>query len=64
MAIPAPSVTDEDIQQQVVNELKWDAEVEAPHSTAMPDSLKDRIATANRPGPRRGIAQPPSCSPS
>ena len=29
MAIPAPSVTDEDIQQQVVNELKWGAEVEA-----------------------------------
>ena len=29
MAIPAPALTDEDIRQQVVNELKWDAEVEA-----------------------------------
>jgi osmotically-inducible protein OsmY len=29
MAIAAPALTDEDIQQQVVNELKWDAEVEA-----------------------------------
>lgn len=29
MAIPAPALTDEDIQQQVVNELKWHAEVEA-----------------------------------
>ena len=27
MAIPAPALTDEDIQQQVVNELEWDAEV-------------------------------------
>lgn len=29
MAIRAPAVTDEGIQQQVVNALKWDAEVEA-----------------------------------
>jgi len=29
MAIAARTLTDEDIQQQVVNELKWDAEVEA-----------------------------------
>src|SRR5919107_193346 len=29
MATPAPALTDEDIQHQVVNELKWDAEVEA-----------------------------------
>jgi osmotically-inducible protein OsmY len=29
MAIPSPTLTDEDIQQQVVNELKWDAEVKA-----------------------------------
>lgn len=29
MAVEAPALTDQDIQQQVVNELKWDAEVEA-----------------------------------
>jgi osmotically-inducible protein OsmY len=29
MAIPAPALTDADIQQQVVNELKWNAAVNA-----------------------------------
>lgn len=29
MAIPAPANTDENIQQQVVDELKWDASVQA-----------------------------------
>jgi osmotically-inducible protein OsmY len=29
MAIPSPALTDEDVRRQVVNELKWAAEVEA-----------------------------------
>ncbi|MET0417632.1 MAG: hypothetical protein ABW022_16590 [Actinoplanes sp.] len=29
MAIPAPALTDEDLELQVINELQWDPEVEA-----------------------------------
>lgn len=61
MAVPSPALTQEDLQPQVVNELKRDAEGETseiggvrgitdlttvrPHSTPMPDYVKDRIVT-------------------
>jgi osmotically-inducible protein OsmY len=54
MAITARTLTDEDIHQQVVNELKWDAEVEAREiGVAVRDGLVTLTGWVDRFGKKR-----------